>query len=112
MRRDASIESALIPLLRSSLKKNFGDYSLGLIDRLELCEYHPNLSIAIIKCNLEIYKQLCYVLVTTGSADRADVKFTVLSVSGILKKCKRKFLSLAAKEPTGAKNASNTAVGQ
>lgn len=88
----SDISNTIINTIREGLKDNFGEYILSKIERMELCEYHEDLAIAIVRCNLEIYKYVCYLLVTIGKLNRINIRFTIISVSGILKKAKIQLL--------------------
>lgn len=95
-------KASIYNILYNNIKYNFGEYTLSLIDTFEVIESYENLEIVIIKCNLQIYKYLCYCLVTFGSIKDQSmqnlnddkIKFSILLTSGILKKAKRKFLKM------------------
>lgn len=118
-----SFEGSLKRILITGLKENYGDWILGKIDYLEICEYYDSLSIAIIRCNLDIYKYLCHTIITTGrlindkntkDCDKRIknhdgsikintnksllIQMSILSVSGILKKAKVRFLEKIKKD--------------
>lgn len=91
---DAAIASNLRNLLYRSMKTNFGDFVLSAIDRFEVLESHENLGIVILRCNLGIYKYLCYTLISLGRFNDTNVRFSILVSSGILKKAKIKLLRI------------------
>jgi RNase P/RNase MRP subunit POP5 len=84
----SSIKNAII----KNIKTDFGDVVLGLMDCLEVAEYHENLGIAVIKCNLAIYKYVCYTLVAMGKINKMSIRLQILFTSGILKKAKIAYL--------------------
>lgn len=90
----AAIASNLRSLLHRHMKINFGDFVLSAIDRFEVLENHENLGIVILKCNLCIYKYLCYTLVSLGRFNDLNVRFSILASSGILRKAKSKLLRI------------------
>lgn len=84
-----NLSTVLINFLNENMRKNFGDFIISKLTKLELCEYHENMNVAIIKCNLEIYKYLAYTIVT---ANLSNTRISIISVSGILKKAKIELL--------------------
>lgn len=78
--------------LYSSLRLNFGEMILSKIDVLEILESYDTLKIIVIRCNLDIYKYLCHVICTMGRIGETNVKLSIVEVSGILKKLKKKIL--------------------
>ena len=93
--------SALIQSLREQIQEDFGTYALSLIDKLDVCEYHQNLQVGILRCNLEIYKFLCFSLLTMGA--KKNLRIRLLSVSGILKKAKKEALRILKEEAKSVK---------
>lgn len=93
----SKIESAVLSniknILYRNMKMNFGDFILSLIDTFEIVESYENLGIFILRCNLAIYKYLCYTIISTGSVNDKGVRMTIQNVSGILKKAKKELLS-------------------
>lgn len=87
-----SFASTLRTILWNGIKEDFGDYVLSKIDYFEVCEYHDHLGIAIIRCNIDVYKYLCYVIVTQGCVHNMNIRMHILFVSGILKKAKKALL--------------------
>lgn len=85
----ASIKNALY----NSLKINFGEYVLSQIDCFDILESHENLGVVIIRCNLSIHKYLCHVICTLGRVGDANVKLSVITVSGILKKARKRLIA-------------------
>lgn len=85
-------------ILLNSIKDDFGDYIMSKVDYFEICEYHEALGIVIIRCNLDIYKYLCYAIVTKGQIGKLPTSLRILYTSGILKKAKAKFLQQIGKE--------------
>lgn len=75
-------------LIKQSMKVCFGDIILSKIVNLEVCEHHRNLNTCILKCNLDVYKYICYILATQGSVNGLNTHFRIILVSGILKKLK------------------------
>lgn len=94
---NSKIESAILSniknILYRNIKTNFGDYILSLIDTLEVIESYESLGILILRCNLAIYKYLCYTIISTGTVNDKGVRMTIQNVSGILKKAKKRMLS-------------------
>lgn len=86
------VSSLLKPTLLKNIKNDFGDLVLSLIDCFEIVEYHSALNIAILRCNLSIYKYLCYSIVSTGKISFSNARISILHVSGILKKAKIAYL--------------------
>lgn len=91
---DAALASNLRNLLYKSMKTNFGDFVVSAIDRFEVLENHENLGVVILRCNLAIYKYLCYTLISLGRLNDVNVRFSILASSGILKKAKSKLLKI------------------
>lgn len=98
---DSKIESAVLSniknILYKNMKLNFGDHVLSLIDTFEVVESYENLGILILRCNLAIYKYLCYTIISIGKVNESEVKITIKNASGILKKAKKKLLLEIAK---------------
>lgn len=98
LREKKLTKTYIYKVILNSLRHNFGEYALGLIDTLEVIETYENLEIVIIRCNLLIYKYLCYCLIITGSIKESTaeerVKFSILLTSGILKRAKKRFLQI------------------
>ncbi|KAI4292887.1 hypothetical protein PAPHI01_2161 [Pancytospora philotis] len=86
----------------NGLRDDFGDYIMGKIDYFEVCEYYDALGVAIVRCNLDVYKYLCYVIVTKGQLGKLQVGMRILFTSGVLKKAKRAYLAhlASAKAPS------------
>lgn len=78
--------------LYSTLRIHFGELILSKIDVLEVLESYDALKIVIIRCNLDVYKYLCYVICTMGRIGETNVKLSIVEVSGILKKLKKKIV--------------------
>ena len=95
-----SFKSKLKDILYLNLKDNFGDLVLSKIDNFEISEFYENLQIAILKCNLEIYKYLCYTIVTIGKVNSLNVHFKIVAVSGIIKKAKVMLLKYINRKQT------------
>jgi RNase P/RNase MRP subunit POP5 len=97
---ETAIASNIKNILLRNMKTNFGDFILSLIETFEIVENYENLSIIIIRCNLAIYKYLCHTIISIGKINDNNVRLTILNVSGILKKAKKKLLSSIKKEET------------
>jgi len=100
-RRGHNALHTLKRLLERELCTGFGIYSLSLIDYLEVLEYHEALGMAIVRCNLEVYKYLCYTIVTLCKVNKMEIRIEIVAVSGILRRAKRRFLDLTARSGTG-----------
>lgn len=89
-----AVVDGLKSLLYTSLKTNFGDFVLGMIEVMEVIERYDALHVGIIRCNLAIYKYICHTICSIGKANDSRVKFSILAVSGILKKAKKKMIEI------------------
>ncbi|KAM0680380.1 hypothetical protein GINT2_001438 [Glugoides intestinalis] len=76
----------------NSLKFNFGEYVLSMICCFEVIECYPNLAVLTIKCDLDLYKYICYCINTIGTINGTNTKLSVISTSGILRKAKKRLL--------------------
>lgn len=81
--------------LYNSLRINFGEVVLSKIDVFEMLESYDTLKIVILRCNLDVYKYLCHIICTMGRIGDSNVKLSIVEVSGILKKLKKKILKRA-----------------
>ncbi len=84
-------------ILYKSIKLNFGDSALSLIDTFEVVESYENLNILILRCNLAIYKYLSYCIVSMGKINEIGVRITIENVSGICRRAKMKFVEFIKK---------------
>ncbi|ELA41909.1 uncharacterized protein VICG_01093 [Vittaforma corneae ATCC 50505] len=91
---DAALAQGIKNLLYNSIKTNFGEYVLGMIDCFEVVERYDCLGIVIIRCNLSIHKYVCYTICSMGKVSEAEVRFSILAVSGILRKAKKRLLEI------------------
>lgn len=78
----------------NSLKFNFGDYVLSMICCFDVIECYPNLAVITIKCDLDVYKYICHTISTIGTIKGTNVKLSIISTSGILRKAKKRLLEL------------------
>lgn len=91
---DSDITLGIKSFIYNSLKANFGENILGMVDYFEVVESYEALGIVLLRCNLSIYKYICYTICSTGKLKDKNVKFNILGVSGILKKAKLKILEI------------------
>ncbi len=86
--------------LTKCIKRQYGNYGLSLIDILEVDEIFTEMKIAIIKCNIETFQNVLFVLKNADESLISSINipivhyFPVLCVSGILKKLKSKILAM------------------
>ncbi|KAI5148331.1 ribonuclease P/MRP protein subunit POP5 [Enteropsectra breve] len=90
--QEQSMESTLKTYILKEIKDMFGDYVLAMVDYLEILEYHKTLQLAIIRCNLSIYKYVCYAVIMNKKMSDAKLSCSILHVSGIMKKAKSKLI--------------------
>jgi RNase P/RNase MRP subunit POP5 len=105
--RRVSLETTLVPIIKSKLETNFGAHVLSMVGRLSMAKYLPRSQMAIVKCDVEACKYIVHSLVTIGELSNQKCSFKVLWVSGILKKAMRKTLLFSKKEQELAEKAFN-----
>lgn len=79
-------------IIYTNLKECFGDIIMSKIEYLEICEIYEQHRKIILKCNLAIYKHICFVISTIGKAMDLNIRLETIFVSGILKKVKSALL--------------------
>lgn len=99
---NATLAQGIKNIVYNSIKNNFGEYVLGMIDCFDVIERYEHLGIAIVRCNLSIYKYVCYTICSIGKVNETDVRFSILAVSGILRKAKKKMLEIERKLNAGS----------
>lgn len=88
-----SLASTLRSILWEKIGEGFGEYALGKVECLEVCEFHAALGIAVIRCNLGVFKHLCQVISESRAQGDLGLRLEIVSVSGILKKAKQRLLT-------------------
>ena len=88
-------------VIYKSMKTNFGDFVLSLVDTFEVVESYEKLGLLILRCNLSIYKYLCYTIISMGKVSNSNIRVSIVNVSGILKKAKKKLILDFNKESKG-----------
>jgi RNase P/RNase MRP subunit POP5 len=91
---DEGIITTFRTIIYNSIKSNFGEHALGMIDYFEVIERYETLGIVILRCNHAIYKYVCYTICSIGRVNETNVRFNILAVSGILRKAKKKMLEI------------------
>lgn len=96
--RKVSFESSLVPIIKSRLKADYGNYVLSMVGRLSVVEYLPHCQMAVIKCDVEACKYILFTMTTIGEVPGMRCSISVLWISGILKKAMKKVLKYAKVE--------------
>lgn len=96
----APVSEIISNFIQRRLRADFGEYALGLIDIFEVVEVHKRLGMALIRCNLQIYKYIAYVLITSAGKKEDGIRIQIMTVSGILKKARKKMLNIINHEET------------
>ncbi|KAI5170519.1 hypothetical protein PAEPH01_1502 [Pancytospora epiphaga] len=99
--KGGSTGSSLRSWLWERMRQRHGEWGLGRIDRLDVCEYYTAMSIAVVRCDLKTCGLLCKIIREDFPNGDLAPRMGVISVSGILKKAKGRLLKRLGRQQVG-----------